>query len=54
MLADGSICGTKLRKRFMWDYWFCPKCCPESVRDNIRDLFRSHIIRVKRVGGKER
>ena len=39
LLADGKVCGCKLMKRYMWDYYFCPKCHPQGVKDNIRDLF---------------
>lgn len=48
LVSDGKICGTKLRKRFMYDYWFCPKCSPETVKENIRDLFNIRKIKDRR------
>jgi len=48
LLANGKVCGCKLMKRYMWDYYFCPKCHPQGVKDNIRDLFQVEKIRKRR------
>jgi len=44
LVADGVLCNTKLVERIGHDYWFCPKCCPEAVRDNKRDLSKMQQI----------
>ena len=43
LVADDKVCGTKLMKRYNWDYYFCPACSPEQVKENIKDLFRKRV-----------
>ena len=43
LIADNTLCNTKLVERIGKDYWFCPKCCPDAVRANERDNERKGI-----------